>query len=157
MFFLLLKFVILSAILFTASYFDVRNNRIVPDKVWMIGFGFGVPVVIVSFIITEGAISLIIPCAFSILIMCLVCFFLNCIRKVGGADIKALLLISVLFPVPYIKVVNTLIPFPLVVLFFTAILSLFVFLPQKKQWRKEIPMIPFITISFIGSFIWIYV
>ena len=154
MVFLLSKFVILSVVLLMASYYDIRNKRVVPDEIWLAGFGLGVPVVIINFLLTEGAITLIIPCAFSIFMMGLVCLFLNVIKRVGGADIKALMLISVLFPLPYIKIVNTLIPFPIVVLFFTAILSLFVFLPMKRQWRKEIPMLPFIGISFVGCFVW---
>ena len=148
-FIFVLKSAVFLLLLLTASVQDIRT-RTVSDSVWIIGLILILPLVAIEIVICgiPRLLILFISAVFFFLFS-LVCFSL---RLFGGADCKAFLILSVLFPIEGGDILNSL---SFLVLFNSLLLSIvfaifYIFkefnffkcpsLASKKLTSKEFPV-----------------
>ena len=138
----LLKFLFIIICLIYASYTDLKQRK-VPNYLWLFMFPFA----IISFIYTLfqfNSITILLACSISIA-FALVCWYAN---GFGGADAKAIIILSLFYPYFYLNV-----PYVMWVVLIAGILSLIYSLLNKLKLRSEQVFIPFITIAFVIVFI----
>ncbi|MDR0768111.1 MAG: A24 family peptidase [Methanosarcinales archaeon] len=165
-FIFLFKSAVFLFLLLIASVQDVRTQT-VSDRVWIVGFFFILPMIIVEIFIIgfSRLLDIFISMGFFFLFS-LVCFSL---RFFGGADCKAFLFLSILFPFESSGFLNSL-SFSVLFnsLFLSLIFSIFYILKESKIFKQPVsisaekfsavhalklrlPFLPAITGGFILS------
>jgi Flp pilus assembly protein protease CpaA len=123
-------------LLLKASYHDVKTRE-VPDKLWLFML-LGLPFTMVDVILAGTMLYALASVAISVAFALILFYFF----KVGGADAKALIVLSIVYPV---------FAFMVTTLFFSSFFALITVTTlavclKKKVW--VIPFVPFLTLGF---------
>jgi len=141
-----MKYIIAITILTIGSYTDLKT-RTAPDTLWLILGGFGIIFIITT---TINIFYLIVMVAFLVILY----LISKVTDKIGGADLKALMALAILFPYPmmgYLPPAYSIFIYAYIVTFCS--IPIVYLLNKNRSWmyvlmEYENPFLVFLTMGF---------